>query len=1206
MVMAFYSLLRSNPQGLTEEQMKENLDGNYCRCTGYRPILDAMKSFAKDHTNKDTPTPDETGRLHTDSIGLDGAKLSPFNLSLEPIFPPYLMTHSPSNLHLKGDVIDFYRPTTLKGFLELRLKYPSATILSGNTRRLTTSPATPTTLISVAALPELQSIKMTEDGVDVGAAVTIANVRSALRDIVETQPEDKTASLRNIEEQWKWIAGNQVRNLASIGGSLVVGHVWGGQEASDVIPPLVVAGAKVTLISAKDESKRVIPLTQFVKGGNQVDLLPDEVLATVHIPFSNKNEYFYAYKQAGRQTSSASVVTAAARFLLEESGDEQKYKIKGATLCFGGVAAAKTAPQAEASLIGLGLLDAREHLSTVFDLLKQDYPLSASDGLLKASPRDPQYYPLESSPDYKHSLVLGIFFRFYNRLVSDALKEYNPFPNYKSVVTKGSQRFPPSAEGSSPLHQAHPHHTGDLHTTGEAIYTDDIAESKDTLYAALVLSTIPHGKVRSIDASEAQSSKGFVAFYDASDVPCNIGEMLGDGELFASVEVLYYGQPLGVVVATSKRRAERAAKLIKVDYEELPAIVTIKEALEAGSLYPPIPLFEDKVQKGNVEEGFSHSDVIIEGEFEIGGAFHWYMEPQSAYAVPREDGGLTVYATTQAAGGAQEAVAKALKLPLKDISVQVKRLGGGFGGKATRPHTFAAAALAGWKLHRPVKLTLDRVTDMLYAGTNAPHLFQYKAGATKDGKLQAVQVKAYSNGGSAMDFSLGMIAETLKHVDNSYFIPHFAGEGRVVRTNIAPTKPYRGAGIPQGIVAAEWLVDHMARKLGIAPHLFREMNFYKDGDITPFSQVLDNVTVGQTWFECRQNFNFDQKRKEVDQFNATHHFKKRGLAIAPVRYGIAPAGFAAFAKASVLVHIMPDGTVVCHHGGVEMGQGLQVKIAQICADALGLPLSSVYIPAQSAEVLPYGGMTGGSSTTEMVGEAVMNACQQLIKRLEPLRSSEAMKDKTWQEVIQAAVHMRTNLTAEGWNAPTWEKGQVFKYHSWNSAAVEVEVDLLTGAHTILRADLVQDVGRSLNPAVDIGQCEGAFMQGVGWLTVEDLLWDKKGRMDINYDIPMAENIPREYNVSLLQNSVNPHAIHGAKGIGEPPLCAGVTVALALKDAIIAARQQAGLSVDDLTLNLPLTPERTRLACGDLNLHNISRLVQGSTSSPAVEKKKSEE
>eukprot|EP01087_Luapelamoeba_hula_P011226 TRINITY_DN3023_c0_g1_i3.p1 TRINITY_DN3023_c0_g1~~TRINITY_DN3023_c0_g1_i3.p1 ORF type:complete len:1326 (+),score=239.00 TRINITY_DN3023_c0_g1_i3:151-4128(+) len=1193
MVMSFYTLLRNNPGTLTEEMIKQNVDGNYCRCTGYRPILDAMRSFTNNSKiSTSEPEVDSTGQVTTQTIGLDGAKLHPLDLSSEKIFPPYLLTHAPSPFKASGDVVTFYAPRSLSGVVKLAQENPNAVFVSGNSRKLVAVARQPTTFISLSSVAELQNVSLGDDGAVIGGAVSISRARDALGKFADSS-KGRDAGFRAIQDHWRWIAGTQVRNIASVAGSLCVGHIWGGQESSDAIPLLVITNSEVTLLNTKGES-RVVKVEDFIKGGNKVDLKEGEFIVSIRIPFSQPNEFVNAYKQSNRRVSSYSDVTGATRFLLTE--DSGKFKIKEASLCFGGLVAAKRATKTEAALVGLDVSEITEKLPSLFSLLKEEYP--EEDRKEKAPG---QQYPIVAALEFRQAIICGFLFKSVSRLLAHVNDTENDFPLYHAPVTVGRQKYTPPTDGEGEVYKPHRHHTGTLHATGEAIYGDDIETTKHTLYAALVLAPVAHAKLLGVDTEAALAMKGVVAYYDAKDLVLNICEPLTRSESFAGTEIHYHSQPVGVVVANTKKRAERAALAVKVKYEELPAIVSIKDAIAADSFYPANPMFDHKTERGDVEAALKDAPVTIEGEFEIGGAIHWYMEPHTTYAIPREDGGLFVHASTQGPAWLQSVLGLALGLPMKDIVVQTKRIGGGFGGKATCFFSHIAAALAAHKLGKPVKLTLDRHTDMLITGPTPPHFFKYKLGATNDGKILGLDFTVYTNSGAAAMMPPMMLGETLHHADNAYNWPTFRGKGLVAKTNLPPTRPYRGAGVPQGVLFVEFVIDHLATKLGIAPHLVREMNLLKQGDtIVSHDQVIEDNTLRNAWFQCRQQADFDQRRKEVDLFNAANHYKKRGLSIVPSKYGLMAKAGKAFMKTSAMVSILADGTVLCHHGGIEMGQGIQIKMSQICATVLGVDISQVYIPAQNVENIPQGGVTGGSATTEVNGMAVMAACETLKKRLEPLRNSDAMKGKSWPELIMTAGFMRIDLTATGWSAPEYEADEsAFKYFVWGAGATEVEVDLLSGTHSVLRVDIVQDAGRSLNPAVDMGQSEGAFVQGMGWFTVEDIKFDSQGRLDVNYDIPMADNIPHQYNVSFLAGGHNSHSIFSAKGLGEPPLCLASSVPLAIKDAIVAARREQGVDSSDLVISAPLTAEQTRLHVGDLSLAHIA--TQGAGTSKTTHK-----
>ncbi|KAI9552332.1 hypothetical protein GHT06_022697 [Daphnia sinensis] len=528
-------------------------------------------------------------------------------------------------------------------------------------------------------------------------------------------------------------------------------------------------------------------------------------------------------------------------------------------------------------------------------------------------------------------------------------------------------------------------------------------------------------------------------------------------------------------------------------------------------------------------------------------------------------------------------------LPANRVVCRVKRMGGGFGGKETRSAMLAApAAVASFRLQRPVRCMLDRDEDMMITGTRHPFMARYKVGFDSTGKVIALDVQLFSNGGNTMDLSRGIMERAVFHIDNAYKIDHLRCHGIVCRTNLPSNTAFRGFGGPQGMAVIENVMTDVATYLNMDPSAVRSLNLYREGDETHYNQRLEYCTLDRCWSECQALARMEERRKEIDNFNRAHRFKKRGMALIPTKFGIA---FTALFlnQAGALVHVYKDGSVLLTHGGTEMGQGLHTKMLQVASRVLNIPVELIFISETSTDKVPNTSPTAASAGSDLNGMAVLNACQILMDRLAPIR--KANPEGTWQQWIQDAYFQRISLSTTGfYKTPdigydfVTNKGTPFRYFTFGAACSVVEVDCLTGNHRVLRTDIVMDLGESLNPAIDIGQVEGGFVQGLGLFTLEEPLFSPSNGQVItrgpsNYKIPSADDIPEEFNVSLLRGCPNPHAVYSSKAVGEPPLFLASSVFFAIKDAIHSARTEAGIT-GNFTINSPATSERIRMACED--------------------------
>jgi xanthine dehydrogenase large subunit len=727
-----------------------------------------------------------------------------------------------------------------------------------------------------------------------------------------------------------------------------------------------------------------------------------------------------------------------------------------------------------------------------------------------------------------------------------------------------------------------PHESAVGHVTGSALYTDDLAgRFPDLLHAWPVLAPHAHARVRSLDATPALDEPGVVTTLTDVDPPgeANSGANRHDEPLFPS-EVMFYGQPVAWVLADTLEAAQRGASRVRAEYEPLPAILSIADAIAANSfLTDTLRLARGDVSPLDATATDPGTHLRIDGELEIGGQEHFYLETQSAIAWLDESGGVAVHSSTQHPAETQEVVARTLGLPRHQVSVECLRMGGAFGGKEVQANAWAAiAALGAWKTKRPVRVRLTRQLDMALTGKRHPYLARYSAAFSADGRIEALRLALYSDGGWSLDLSEPVMWRSLFHCDNAYHLPAVDVSGRVCRTHKTSQTAFRGFGGPQAMVAIEEILAIAAQRLGLAADVVRERNFYREGDRTHYGQVVEGADRMQAiWPRLKESAEFERRRAEIEEFNAQHPHVKRGLAITPVKFGISfTATF--FNQGGALVLLYRDGSVQVNHGGTEMGQGLFTKVRQIAAETLGVPLDRVRMMSTRTDKIPNTSATAASAGTDLNGAAVADACATLKARLADVAEG---RDLPFAELCELAYRRRVPLFAHGYyRTPdihfdsSTGVGKPFHYFVYAAAVSEVEVDEFTGAYRLRRTDILEDVGDSIAPVIDRGQVEGGFVQGVGWLTCEELLWDDHGRVATagasTYKLPSWSEVPDVFNVEFLPRASQPDVIFGSKAVGEPPLMLAISVREALREAIAAFGS-------GVTFSSPATPERVFFA-----------------------------
>ncbi len=745
--------------------------------------------------------------------------------------------------------------------------------------------------------------------------------------------------------------------------------------------------------------------------------------------------------------------------------------------------------------------------------------------------------------------------------------------------------------------KSHPHESAILHVIGEATYTDDIAELQGTLHAALGLSQKAHAKIRSINLDAVRAAVGVVDVLLASDIPGvnDCGAIIHDDPILADGLVQYIGQPIFAVVADSHDNARRAVRKVVIEYEELPAILTPQAAHAAKSyVLPPMHL-----ARGDVKQAFEKAAHVVKGELLVGGQEQFYLEGQISYAIPKEGNGMLVLCSTQHPSEMQHHIAHALGLHAHNIIVECRRMGGGFGGKESQSGLWACvAAVCASKLKRPVKLRADRDDDMMVTGKRHCFHYDYEVGYDDNGLILAAKVDMVSRAGFSADLSAPVATRAVCHFDNTYYLSDVDIRAACGKTNTQSNTAFRGFGGPQGAIAIEYIVDEIARNLGRDALDIRKVNFYGRNDeegrnVTQYGQkVVDNV-IHELVAELEDTSEYRQRRTDIAAFNATSPVLKKGLALTPLKFGIA-FNVTHLNQAGALVHVYTDGSVLVNHGGTEMGQGVNTKVAQVVAHELGVPLENVRVSATDTSKIANTSATAASTGADLNGKAAQDAANKIRQRLAEffakLHNGEVTAvtfaagfiqlgehSMSFADLAQKAYLARVQLWSDGFYATpglSWDSktmnGSPFSYYAYGASVSEVIVDTLTGEWKLLRADSLYDAGNSLNPAIDIGQVEGAFIQGMGWLTTEELWWNKDGKLMTHapstYKIPGVSDCPKDFRTNLFKNRNVADSIHRSKAVGEPPLLLPFSVFFAIRDAIA--------SVADYRFNPPLQAPAT--------------------------------
>jgi xanthine dehydrogenase/oxidase len=1197
-VMNMEGLLRSGVD-LTPQTIEDHFDGNLCRCTGMRPILNAMQTFAGW-----TPTPPT------------------------PPTPP-----APQPLHFSGSGYDWYRPLTIEDacaiLYDQKATYATAKLVNGNTSVAIykRDVEDPRLLVDVSAIPQLNGVS--PDNITVGTGLSLAELEEFLAERIATLSPDVTAGLRALHDHIQRIANLQVRNVGTIAGNLVMTRQNATTAApfpSDLFTVLATLGASVC-VQPSDPSRGfeavpVLGLPDFdsMTGGY--------VLTWLNLPLTQVNEYVKTYKVARRVQNAHALVNAGFRVRFDGSAD-----VAVATVVLGGIAGMPISVDVSA-LVGKGWI------WSTWQLLEQAVTAAVKANIVPM--------PDGVSGQYRLDLAVNLSLKFFVWLalqVNPAIVQAtwaSAGEDYERPVSFG-KTYLTSYPNEWPVGEKIPSLSSGIQTTGEAIYTQDLATSGATLEAAYVYGQQLHatfayafGGPSGLLAAVQKQFPGVRDFVTVADVPgTNCMGLANDDPVFADGTVTAYGMPIGLVLADTRRTAQDAAAWIQqngITYAaSTPVTTTIDEALK---LPGNAGIFEDAPKQAPL---MTHLDSIVRpgsdttwlanpqpepgrgfvtGTQVTGGQAHFYFETQTVIVVPGEGGEIAVFCSSQDLASCQRAVATALGIPAAWISVHINRVGGGFGGKETRPPMLvAAAAVAAAKHHRPVRLVLDRNTDMTMMGGRHPYQGQYWVSYDPDGTIQKWKFEFYSNGGNTYDVTFPVSDYAVLSSDGSYMVDTFGVYATCCRTNRLTNTAMRSFGAIQCSLIVEDAVEQVAHALNVLPEQVRWQNFYADSDqnatqSTPYGQQLKYAIGRAVWKKLYASCDFDARHQAVLQFNQQNRWRKRGISMIPIKYGVSYTFLTGNQGGALLTVCESDGTVVVATGGVEMGQGLETKLVQIAAEILGIDMSLIQPVATATEVVPNASSTGASTGADLNGGAVKLAAQDLRTRLEQWCAANEQnypKIKNWQTewstlwptIVAYAYVDRQDLSAQALYAspdlsevgPTPSSNTTpFYYYTWSAACSEVEIDVLTGELTILRSDILFDAGMSLNPLLDAGQIWGGFVQGIGNVTTEELYYADDGQPistgTWNYKPPCSKTIPVELNVALLDYErpdpvtdlpLDPYGIQSSKTTGESPLVLATSVFFAIKHAVHAAREDAGVQ-GWFELPSPATVEQIELAC----------------------------
>ena len=1247
-VMNTHAYLQHNPQA-TQADLEKIHGGNLCRCTGYRSILTGVRTLAsdydasEDHGQKCIIDPSFEVKARTELALIDLAKTPAFDL------PPRL-------LHFSGSGRDWYRPNTLKEVMRIKKAGASeggrgnVRLVFGNTASGVYPDEKPRVLIDISRLKELTALTENASGITVGGATPIQHLLEFAEAVAKKVGAEKGRGLEALAYHGQFIAGLQVRSAGSVAGNIFMTRdhaLRGGAFPSDLFTVLATLGTTVTIASEEYRGGE----SQFLL----IDMPPteklpeDAIIICFDIPFSKNNEYIQTYRIARRPQMAHPIVNAGFRVCLKDDGAVEPGEV---TIIYGGLATMiHRAVKTEDVLYGKDFN--AETLKTVLSKLKEEVKditvTMDEEGLTN---------------EYRMQLAESFFYKFFLHVAA----QRNPQSVKPENLSAGDHNIRPLSKGMQeyteypemfPLTKPVIKQAAFVQASGEIQYAQDVALPAGGLHAAMVRSSRPHAKfsftknVKGLEPLKEMLRQQFPGFKDlitAADVPEGGTNLIGLGDddpVFSDGLVTSVGAPIGLALAETIKCAREAVEFIGqecIAYEDLPAVITLADAVKANTAMPMIHKSKDPDEdihqrlptierEGSNQEWLKNphkpmpGTQVATGTIRTPATAHFYLETNCALAIPGPYNRMTVYSSTQNPNGTQAAVAKALGVPLNQVNVVVEQIGGGFGGKQHRANIVGAqAAVAAHAMNRPIRLLYDRATDMQMIGKHHPYEADYYVAFRDDGKIEGMRLDFRSDAGDTYDCSFAVLDLSLLMADGCYMIDTLQANGTCYRTNKTSNTALRTFGVVQMWTILESVLERVAfeltKKLGrkVWPEEIREKNMYRDGtpeshDVTHFGQELDFLNIREIWNELKKTSDFEKRARAVEEFNKKHRWRKRGIVMMPQKHGIAftePRGSLNCSSAFVNVN-MADGSVIIHHGGVEMGQGIHTKIALLAANTLGIPLELIRVTGNTSEVITNAPPTAASTGFDLNGGAVEKACRVLRERLqefcvtmEQYLPHDRIDDwrtnwgEKWQEIVFKAWYHRVNLGAvETYKSPHYKgpsyrnpQGKPFLYFSLGATVTEVEIDVLSGEFKIPRADVVMDGCKSPNAAIDIGQLEGGFVQGIGMATTEELVYDHNGRLVTDniwsYKPPCTKTIPIDFRVRLhpvneernaRERLAEKQAVKSTKAFTESSLTLGCSVYFALIHAIKDARQEQ-LGTDEwIDMDLPLTCQRIQQLCG---------------------------
>lgn len=1143
MVMNMYSLLESKKGQVSMEEIENSFGGNICRCTGYRPILDAFKSLATDadqklvdacrdieDLNKVCP---KTGSPCAGKCSAGGKAETKQPIRM--VFDNQSEWHKVFNLN---DIFAIFEQVGEKPYM----------LVAGNTAHgVYRRSESLQVFIDINSVEELHAHTLGNELI-VGGGVSLTDFMTILSDA--STKNNKFSYCKELVKHIDLIANVPVRNAGTIAGNLSIKNQH-HEFPSDMYLILEAVGATLNIVESGGKSSSVSPKDFVTMDMNK------KVIKNVVLPSLDPSVYFFkSFKIMPRSQNAHAYVNGA--FLLHLN--DAKGRVEGARICFGGINPDFThATATETALMGKNVFD-NESIQSTFATL--------------AGELNPDWVLPDASSDYRKNLAISLFYKFILSIVPEG--QYTLKPEYKSggtvmsrPLSSGKQTFD-TIEKNWPLTKNVPKIEALAQTSGEAHYSNDLPPQPGELYAAFVLATQVHSRIAKIDVADALKMPGVVAFYSAKDIPGTNNFMpagLGNQdveEIFCSGEVMFHAQPAGVIVAETFNQAQRAAKSVIITYEKMnsrPLYPTLKSVMDKDVQDRFFDVSFDKKGKGYRVQTAETATKTVKGRFEIAGQYHYTMETQTCVCVPIEDG-MDVYSSTQWMDLTQLAIAESLKIPMNTLNMYVRRLGGAYGGKISRATQIACAcALAAHFTNRTVRFVLPIETNMSAIGKRYGLVSDYSVDVEKNGKITKMNNHYVQDYGVSLNESVQ--DATTAFFNNCYDAKTWKVVGKAVKTDAPSNTWCRAPGTTEGVAMIENIMEHIAHETGQDPLEVRMANMTADNKL---KQLLP---------QFRSDVKYDERKQAIDDFNAQNRWKKRGIAIVPMQYWLE-----FFGQLNALVSIYAgDGTVSVTHGGIEMGQGMNTKVAQVTAFVLGIPLEKVAVKPSTSLTSPNAIVTGGSMTSEAVCYAVKKACGMLLERMKPIRDGNP--GAPWEMIVKLSYVKSIDLCAEA----QYKADELKGYFIWGLSCAELEVDILTGNVQVQRVDILEDTGESISPGIDVGQIEGAFVMGIGYYLTEALVYDDaSGALLTNrtwtYKPPGVKDIPIDFRVSFLHGSANPVGVLRSKATGEPALNMAIVVLFALRNALRAARKDAGVQDAWIPLGTPTTPDQVFMLAGN--------------------------